>query len=113
MIAENLIDRLNAQAAALMKRAPVLPPRDFPLVLRADWRTDRPNPKLASRFRRGDHQRGNLIPRTMLTAPQDNRLPIVLRQAVHGPFQCRLLFQTNGLMTRRRIPTARSWTGGP
>lgn len=46
MIAENLIDRLNAQAAALMKRAPVLPPRDFPLVLRAEWRTDRLNPKL-------------------------------------------------------------------
>lgn len=40
MIAENLIDRLNAQAAALMKRAPVLPPRDFPLVLRAEWRID-------------------------------------------------------------------------
>ena len=46
MITENLIDRLNAQAAALMKRAPVLPPRDFPLVLREDWRADRPNPRL-------------------------------------------------------------------
>lgn len=46
MIAENLIDRLNAQTAALMNRAPVLPPRDCSLVLRAEWRTDRPNPKL-------------------------------------------------------------------
>ena len=40
MIAENLIDRLNARAAALMTRAPVLPPRDFPLMLRAEWRID-------------------------------------------------------------------------
>lgn len=46
LITENLIDRLNAKAAALMARPPVQPSRDFPLVLREEWRTDRPNPKL-------------------------------------------------------------------
>lgn len=28
------------------RRPPALPERHFPLVLRAEWRTDRPNPRL-------------------------------------------------------------------
>jgi len=46
LITENLIERLSQKAADLMATKPVLPPRDFPLVLRAEWRTDRPNPML-------------------------------------------------------------------
>ena len=28
------------------RRPPALPPREFPLVLRREWRSDRPNPRL-------------------------------------------------------------------
>lgn len=28
------------------RRPPALPARDFPLVLRAEWRSDQPNPRL-------------------------------------------------------------------
>ena len=28
------------------RRPPALPPREFPLVLRREWRIDRPNPRL-------------------------------------------------------------------
>jgi hypothetical protein len=45
LITENLIERLSQKAADLMATKPVLPPRDFPLVLRAEWRTDN-NPRL-------------------------------------------------------------------
>ena len=46
MITENLIDRLSQKAGELMAAKPVLPPRDFPVALRQEWRADRPNPRL-------------------------------------------------------------------
>jgi len=40
MLPLDLIERLDRQAAEMM------PPRDFPLVLRDEWRADKPNPRL-------------------------------------------------------------------
>lgn len=30
----------------ITRRKPALPPREFPLVLRREWRCDQPNPRL-------------------------------------------------------------------
>lgn len=40
MITEFLIDRIDRKMAAMM------PAQDFPLVLRDEWRSDKPNPRL-------------------------------------------------------------------
>ena len=45
LVTETLIERLSQKAADLIASKPVLPPRDFPLVLRPAWRIDN-NPRI-------------------------------------------------------------------